>query len=54
MANISGWTPYDGMDVTGWPKGTIIRGQRVMWEDEVLGDPMGKPMRFQETLTPEG
>ena len=54
MANISGWTPYDGMDVTGWPKGTIIRGQRVMWEDEVLGDPIGTPMRFQETLTPEG
>ena len=20
------WTPYDGMTVTGWPVGTIIRG----------------------------
>ncbi|MBT7613882.1 MAG: dihydroorotase, partial [Rhodospirillaceae bacterium] len=22
----SGWTPFDGMDVTGWPMATIIRG----------------------------
>lgn len=51
MANISGWTPFDGKNVTGWPKGTIIRGQRVMWEDEVIGTPIGQPVKFQETLT---
>lgn len=50
QANISGWTPYDGMEVTGWPKGTIIRGQKVMWEDDVLGSPIGEPVKFQETL----
>lgn len=50
QANLSGWTPYDGMAVTGWAIGTIIRGHRVMWDDEVLGDPVGKPIRFQETL----
>ena len=54
MANISGWTPYDGMEVTGWPVGTIIRGHRVMWEDEVLGTPIGAPVRFQETLPTDG
>ena len=26
-----GWTPYDGVRVTGWPVGTFVRGRRVMW-----------------------
>jgi dihydroorotase len=26
----TGWTPYDGMDVVGWPIATIIRGNIVM------------------------
>ena len=28
-----GWTPYDGMSVTGWCMGTILRGRIVMWND---------------------
>lgn len=52
MENKSGWTPFHGMKVTGWPVGTIIRGQRVMWEDEILGAAQGAPVRFQETLEP--
>ena len=51
-ASKSGWTPFHGREVTGWPKGTIIRGRRVMWEDELLGDAQGAPMRFQETYRP--
>src|ERR1700719_1259813 len=31
-----GWTPYDGMKVTGWPVGTFVRGKRVMWEGEIV------------------
>jgi dihydroorotase len=46
-----GWTPFNGMTVTGWPKGTIIRGRCVMWEDEILGPAQGAPLRFQEALT---
>ena len=34
-----GWTPFAGMDITGWPVATIVRGQVVMREDEVLGSP---------------
>ena len=45
-----GWTPFAGMEAKGWPKGTIIRGQRVMWEDELIGEPIGRPVRFQETV----
>ncbi len=45
-----GWTPYNGMKVKGWPIGTVIRGHRVMWEDELLGDARGEPVQFVETL----
>jgi dihydroorotase len=41
-----GWTPFAGMEVTGWPVATIIRGRAVMREDEVLGDPQGKLLQF--------
>jgi dihydroorotase len=53
MATKSGWTPYAGMTVTGWPKATIIRGRVVMRDDELLGPPAGEAMRFVETLRPE-
>jgi dihydroorotase len=41
-----GWTPFDGMDITGWPVATIVRGQMVMRDDEVLGAPIGRLARF--------
>jgi dihydroorotase len=41
-----GWTPFTGMDVTGWPVATIVRGRVVMREDEVLGSPQGQLVRF--------
>jgi dihydroorotase len=50
IASKSGWTPFDGMDVTGWPKATIVRGHVVMRDDELLDKPIGAPVRFQETL----
>jgi len=28
VASRAGWTPYDGVRVTGWPVGTFVRGQR--------------------------
>ena len=53
IASRCGWTPYDGMTVTGWPLGTIVRGRRVMWEDEITDEASGAPMRFMETLQGE-
>ncbi|MEM7067766.1 MAG: dihydroorotase [Pseudomonadota bacterium] len=47
----AGWTPYDGMSVTGWPVGTILRGQSVMWEGELITPSTGQPIRFLEALT---
>jgi dihydroorotase len=46
----AGWTPYDGVTVTGWPVGTIVRGLRVMWDGEIATPARGEPMRFGEAL----
>ena len=45
-----GWSPFEGMTVTGWPWATVVRGQTVMREDELLGGPVGRAVRFQECL----
>ncbi len=50
IASRCGWTPYDGVTVTGWPVGTIVRGQRVMWEGELVTPSVGAAVRFSETL----
>ncbi len=43
-----GWTPYDGVKVTGWPVGTFVRGHKVMWDGEILGLAVGEPVKFLE------
>jgi dihydroorotase len=50
VASRAGWTPYDGMRVTGWPVGTFVRGRRVMWQGELVTPSTGEPVRFLETL----
>jgi len=44
----SGWTPYAGKKVTGWPKMTILMGKIAMENDVVLLPAQGKMIRFQE------
>jgi len=50
VASRAGWTPYDGVEVTGWPVGTVLRGKRVMWEGDLVTPSTGQPMRFLEAL----
>jgi len=50
MATRAGWTPFDGFEAKGWPKATIIRGEVVMRDDEVVAEGRGAPVRFAETL----
>jgi dihydroorotase len=50
IASTCGWTPYAGMEATGWPVGTIVRGRRAMWEGELTGPRGGAPARFEEAL----
>ncbi len=42
-----GWTPFHGMQVTGWPAATVVRGHVVMQDDEALGSPVGRLVRFR-------
>jgi dihydroorotase len=53
LASKCGWSPFEGMTVTGWPVATVIRGRIVMREAELLGEPAGAPVEFWETLAPE-
>jgi dihydroorotase len=50
IASRCGWTPYDGVTVTGWPVGTIVRGRRVMWEGDLVTPSTGEAVRFVEAL----
>jgi dihydroorotase len=50
IASRCGWTPFDGMAVAGWPVGTVLRGERVMWEGSLLAAGTGQPVRFLEVL----
>lgn len=50
IASKCGWTPYDGVTVTGWPVGAFLRGRKVMWEGEIVIPAQGEAVRFQETL----
>ena len=44
-----GWTPFDGMAITGWPMATIIRGHAAMRDGELAERPGGKPVKFWDT-----
>ena len=52
IASRVGWTPYNGVTVTGWPVGTVIRGRKVMWEGSLAAPSQGERVRFLETLAP--
>jgi len=46
LASRCGWSPFTGMDLTGKPVGTIVRGHRVMWEGSLANAAIGAPIRF--------
>ncbi len=47
LASRCGWSPFTGMALTGKPVGTIIRGNRVMWEGALAQAAIGAPVRFE-------
>lgn len=49
IASKCGWTPFEGMQVTGWPVATVIRGNIVMRDGELVGQPTGRTVYFQDT-----
>ena len=42
----SGWTPYDGKKFKGWPSHTVIGGEIIMQEGEILKKIDAKPFEF--------
>jgi dihydroorotase len=47
MASRSGWTPYDGMKVQGWPTHTILMGEVVMENDTLILPHQGQGVLFE-------
>jgi dihydroorotase len=50
QASRVGWTPFDGMDATGWPMATLVRGAVVMRDGELTAPGLGRPIRFVENV----
>lgn len=53
LASKCGWSPFEGMTVKGWPVMTVIRGQTIMRDGELLARPQGRSIRFLETIAPQ-
>ena len=49
LASKCGWSPFENWHVQGWPVFTFLYGQKVMAEDEVLGQPAGQRVEFKDT-----
>ncbi len=49
IASVSGWTPYDGREVTGWPIHTIVRGN-IKVRDEALSSFIANAQAIQFSL----
>lgn len=47
LASRCGWSPFTGMQLTGKPIGTVIRGHRVMWDGALAAQAIGEPIRFE-------
>ena len=41
-----GWTPFDGYKFKGTPTSTIIAGKIKMQNGKIIGEPEGKPLKF--------
>jgi dihydroorotase len=46
IASPRGWTPYEGVTVTGWPVGTVFRGQLVVREGSLVAAAVRPPATF--------
>ncbi|NLU98454.1 dihydroorotase [Marinomonas sp. UCMA 3892] len=49
VASVSGWTPYHGKTITGWPIHTVVNGLLVVENETLVGTPNGKMIRFLDT-----
>ncbi len=53
LASKSGWSPFTGMRVKGWPIATVVRGHIVMRDGALTSSQArGRPIRFDATADP--
>lgn len=38
----AGWTPYDGLEVVGWPRTVLLRGEVIVRDEVYMGETMGR------------
>ncbi len=50
IASKSQWTPFEGETLNGFPTHTIVRGEIVMTNGEIIAKGRGKPIKFQENI----
>ncbi|MGS0894706.1 dihydroorotase [Burkholderia stagnalis] len=50
IASVSGWTPYDGCALTGWPVHTVVRGQVAVRDGALNGQPAGQAIAFLDAV----
>jgi dihydroorotase len=46
IASNCGWTPFDGKKIKVSPFGTIVNGQKVVWNKKISDKKSGKPLTF--------
>lgn len=42
-----GWSPYEGMNIRGWPVKTFVGGKLVFDQGEIVGEKVGREARFE-------
>ncbi|WP_413580856.1 dihydroorotase [Bdellovibrio sp. HCB288] len=50
IASRCGWTPFHGMQVTGWVTHTVVSGKLAMAHGEIVEAHSGTPVNFEGTL----
>ncbi|GAB4573015.1 MAG: dihydroorotase [Rhodothalassiaceae bacterium] len=50
LASRCGWSPFAGMELTGRPVMTVLRGRTVMREGTLVGTACGRPILFQDSM----
>lgn len=50
MRSACGWTPFDGMEVVGFPVATLLGGHVAMRDGELVGPPRGRVVTFEDSL----
>ena len=41
-----GWSPFNDVEFKGTPVATIVNGEIKMMDGKIIGDPSGKPLKF--------